>query len=141
MADRRSQEDQLASVSIFAEMSKRELKALRRLMTPVQVTEGRELTRQDEPGREFMVILEGTAVVKRNGRKVADLGPGDFLGELAVLSGAPRTATVVATSEMSLEVLNRRELMTMLDENPRVARKILVGAVKRLHDLETSKTA
>lgn len=141
MADRRSQEDQLASVSIFAEMSKRELKALRRLMTPVQVSEGRELTRQDEPGREFMVILEGTAVVRRNGRKVADLGPGDFLGELAVLSGAPRTATVVATSEMSLEVLNRRELMTMLDENPRVARKILVGAVKRLHDLETSKTA
>ncbi|MEQ8717809.1 MAG: cyclic nucleotide-binding domain-containing protein [Acidimicrobiales bacterium] len=122
-------------------MSKRELKALRRLMTPVQVSEGRELTRQDEPGREFMVILEGTAVVRRNGRKVADLGPGDFLGELAVLSGAPRTATVVATSEMSLEVLNRRELMTMLDENPRVARKILVGAVKRLHDLETSKTA
>lgn len=141
MADRKSQEDQLASVSIFAEMSRREIKALRRLMTPVQVREGRELTRQGEPGREFMVILDGTAVVRRNGRKVADLGPGDFLGELAVLSGAPRTATVVATSEMSLEILNRRELMTMLDENPRVARKILVGAVKRLHDLETSKTA
>lgn len=141
MARTRSKEEMLADVSIFAEMSKRELKSLRRLMTPVEVEEGRELTRQDEPGREFMIILEGTAVVRRNGRKIAELGPGDFLGELAVLSGAPRTATVVAASDMTLEVLNRRELMTMLDENPKVARKVLVAAVKRLHSLETSKTA
>ena len=137
MLKRDSMDDQLREVSIFSELSKKELKSVARLMTQLSVKEGRELTRQGEPGREFLIILEGTAVVNRDGRKVADLGPGDFLGELAVLSGAPRTATVVATSDMTLEALNRREFMAVLDESPKLAKKILIGAVKRLQDLET----
>lgn len=138
---RNQTDDRLREIPIFSELSKKELKAVSRLMTQVDVREGRALTRQGEVGREFMIILDGTAVVRRNGRKVADLGPGDFLGELAVLSGTPRTADVVATSPMSLETLNRREFMSLLDESAAIAKKILIGAVKRLHELDSSKTA
>ena len=91
---------------------------------------------QGTPGREFMIIAEGEASVRRNGRLIATLGPGDFFGELAVIAGVPRTATVTAESKMVVEALNRREFSSLLDESPKLARKILVGAVKRLHDLE-----
>lgn len=138
---RKNTDAELRSIPIFSELSKKELKTVSRLMTEVDITAGRTLTRQGEVGREFMVIVEGTAVVRRNGRKIAELGPGDFLGELAVLSGAPRTADVVATSDMVIETLNRREFMTLLDESAAIAKKILIGAVKRLQDLDSSKTA
>jgi len=130
----------LADIAIFSELSKRELKAVGRLMTELDLKEGARLTRQGEPGREFMIILDGTARVEIDDVTVAHLGPGDFLGELAVISGTPRTATVIATSPMTVEVLNRREFMTLLDESSSLGRKILVGAVKRLQDNERTKT-
>lgn len=126
----------LGDVELFSECSRRELKAISRLVTPVSVKAGKELTREGEPGREFMVIVEGEASVWRGGEKIADLGPGDFFGELAVVAGVPRTATVKAETDMTLEALNRREFSTLLDESPKLAKKILIGAVKRLHELE-----
>lgn len=130
----------LTKIPIFSELSKREIKSISRLMTEVAIKEGTKLTKQGEPGREFMIISEGTAVVDIDGSTVAHLGPGDFLGELAVLSGTPRSATVTATSPMVLEVLNRREFMALLDENAGLSRKILVAAVKRLQENERPKT-
>ncbi len=127
----------LAEIGIFSELSKRELKTVARLMTELDVKEG---ARQGEPGREFMIISTGTAKVEIDGQTVAHLGPGDFLGELAVISGTPRTATVTATSAMIIEVLNRREFMSLLDESANLGRKILVGAVKRLQANERTKT-
>ncbi len=138
---RNDTDDRLKSIPIFSELSKKELRAVSRLMTQIDVKEGRVLTREGEVGREFMIIMEGEAVVRRGGRKIATLGAGDFLGELAVLSGAPRTADVIAGSDMILETLNRREFMSLLDESGAIAKKILIGAVKRLHDLEKSKTS
>lgn len=137
----RNADDRLKEISIFSELSKKELRHVSKLMTEIDVKEGRALTREGEVGREFMIILEGEAAVRRGGRKIASLGPGDFLGELAVLSGAPRTADVIATSDMTLQTLNRREFMSLLDESGAIAKKILIGAVKRLHDLESSKTS
>jgi CRP/FNR family transcriptional regulator, cyclic AMP receptor protein len=126
----------LANIELFSELSSRELRDVAKLMTPVQVRAGRDLTVEGEPGREFMIILEGTATVRRNGRVIATLGPGDFFGEMAVIAGVPRTATVTADTDMTLEALNRREFSTLLDESPKLAKKILVGAVKRLYELE-----
>lgn len=134
-------DDHLSAIPIFSELSKRELKSLSRLMTQIQVEEGRDLTREGEIGREFMIISNGTADVRKNGRKVATLKKGDFLGELAVLSGAPRNATITTTSSCTLETLNRREFMSLLDESPKIAKKVLLGAVKRLHENSNSKTA
>lgn len=130
----------LAQIGIFSELSKRELKSVSKLMTELELTEGAVLTKQGEPGREFMIITSGTAKVEIDGVTVAHLGPGDFLGELAVISGTPRTATVTATSPMVLEILNRREFMTLLDESATLGRKILVGAVKRLQMNERTRT-
>jgi CRP-like cAMP-binding protein len=130
----------LAEIGIFSELSKRELKAVSRLMTELTIKEGATLTRQGEPGQEFMIISSGTAMVEIDGQTVAHLAAGEFLGELAVISGTPRTATVTATSPMIIEILNRREFMALLDESATLGRKILVGAVKRLQMNERTKT-
>ena len=139
MAPKKPQLD-LSAISIFSELSKKEQKAVAQLMTTVTAKPGSALTKEGDLGREFMIITDGTANVEIDGNVVARLSPGDFLGELAIISGAPRTATVTATSEMTLEVLNRREFMAMLDESTSVAKKILIGAVKRLQENESTKT-
>ena len=130
--------DTLPNIELFSELSKKELKNIAALMTPIQVKMGRVLTKEGDPGREFMIIIEGTATVKRKGRVLARLGPGDFFGELAIVAGVPRTATVIADTDMVIETLNRREFTSLLDESPRIAKKVLVGAVRRLHEIEES---
>ena len=82
----------LASISLFSELSAKECKAVGRLMTSVTVKPGRDLITEGDVGREFLVITEGEATVRRGGKVVARLGPGDFMGELAVIAGVPRTA-------------------------------------------------
>ena len=136
MSKDRDVDSTLANVGIFSELSSKELKKVSRLVTPVNVKAGKELTREGDPGREFMIIVEGTATVRKKGRKVATLGPGDFFGELAVLAGVPRTATVVADTDMVVDALNRREFSSLLDASPKLAKKILMGAVRRLHELD-----
>lgn len=128
--------EQLAEIELFSELTKKELRKVASYMTQITVKAGRDLTVQGQPGREFMIVAEGEATVRRNGRVIAQLKPGDFFGELAVIAGVPRTATVTADTDMVLEALNRREFSSMLDESAKLAKKILVGAVKRLHELE-----
>ena len=127
---------QLEAIELFSELSAKERNAISKLMTTVKVKAGKTLMAEGTPGREFMIILEGDATVRRQGKVIATVRPGDFLGELAVIAGVPRTATVTADTEMNVSVLNRREFSALLDEQPKLARKILVGAVKRLHTLE-----
>ena len=126
----------LETIELFSELNKKELKAVSRLMTSVNIKAGRDLMVEGQAGREFLVILEGEATVRRAGRVLAKVGQGDFLGELAVIAGVPRTATVTADTEMVVSVLNRREFGGLLDAQPKLAKKVLVGAVKRLHALE-----
>lgn len=130
--------EQLSEIELFSELPKRELKRIEALMNTVKVKVGRNIAVQGQPGREFMFVVDGEASVRRNGRVVARLWPGDFYGELSLVAGVPRSATVTADTEMELQVLSRRDVSTMLDESPMLARKILVGAAKRLHELEES---
>lgn len=131
-------EKHLESIELFSELSNRERKAVGRLMTTVNVKAGRDLMVEGTAGREFVIVIDGEATVRRKGKIIVRVGPGDFLGELAVIAGIPRTATVTADTDMTVSVLNRREFSSLLDEQPKLARKVLVGAVKRLHDLEPS---
>lgn len=126
----------LSQIGLFHELSAKEIKDVSRFLTRVNIPEGKDLTVEGEVGREFMIVVEGSASVRREGRLVATLGPGDFFGELAVIAGVPRTATVTANTPMVVEALNRRELSSLLDRSPKLARKILIGAVKRLHQIE-----
>ena len=126
----------LAKIPLFKECTKKELQAVSRLVTPINVKSGKVLTKEGDAGREFMIIASGTASVRRKGRKIATLGPGDFFGELALLAGVPRTATVIAESDMVVEALNRAEFATLLDESPSIARKVLSAVAKRSYDNE-----
>ena len=128
----------LAEIGLFAALSERERRRVGKLITPVRVEEGRVLTSEGAPGREFIVISEGSATVARGGHRIAQLGPGDFFGELSLVTGIPQTATVTADTDMVVNALNQREFRTLLDVNPALARKILMSAVCRLADLEHS---
>ena len=128
-------EDTLAEIELFSELSKQQRNQMASLMTPLRVPKGRVLTKQGAPGREFMIICEGTATVSRSGQELARLGPGDFFGELSLVAGIPRTATVTADTDMVLTALNPREFSSLLAGSPTLAKTILVGAVRRLYDL------
>lgn len=131
----------LSNVPIFSELSQTELRSITRLMTTTNVKKGKSLTKQGQIGREFIVILEGEASVVQNFRNVATLRPGDFFGERSVLTGEPRSATVTADTDMLVEVLTRRELLTLLDTKPVVAKKMLIGVLRRYQGLLTSLQA
>ena len=93
---------------------------------------GKVLWRQGTIGHEFCVIIEGTAEVARNGRRVATAGIGDFLGEIALIERVPRTATVTARTPLGFFVLTDQSLRTLLDQNPTVERKVLRALARRI---------
>ena len=128
----------LASIELFAGLSKKELAAIDRLMTPIDIKAGKEVIKEGTAGREAFIIVEGTASVWRDGKLIASVGKGAVLGEVALLANRARTATVQAETAMTVEVLNRREFEQLLDQNPAITRKLLVATAKRVHQLEPS---
>lgn len=123
---------EIKKVPLFSELSKSEVKSLAQLMTAVNINSGKTVVREGDVGREFMIILDGTASVSREGKKLATLGPGDFFGEMSLLGSGPRSATVTAETDLILEALNRREFASMLDKNPGIAEKVLSDAKDRV---------
>ncbi len=126
----------LSKIWMFSTSSARDLRTIRRALEEVTVPAGRVLCEEGTIGREFFLIVEGTAAVKRNGRKVATLGPGDYFGELALLDRRPRSATVVSETEMLLLVLGQRQFNGVLDAVPALARKMLAAMATRLREAD-----
>jgi CRP-like cAMP-binding protein len=122
----------LRTVPLFAQCSKRELGAIGGIADEIDLKEGTELTRQGKPGREFFVLIEGSADVLKNGRKVNSLKTGDFFGEIALVHNAPRTATVKATSPVHALVVTERNFRRLLKEQPEIQRKVLAALAERL---------
>jgi CRP-like cAMP-binding protein len=122
----------LRTVPLFAQCSKRELGAIGGIADEIDLKEGTELTRQGKPGREFFVLIEGSADVLKNGRKVNSLKTGDFFGEIALVHKAPRTATVKATSPVHALVVTERNFRRLLEEQPEIQRKVLAALAERL---------
>ena len=112
--------EHLASVPLFSACSKKELQLVARRAEDVTVEPGKVLVREGAAGAEFFVIVEGTAEVSRHGNKVAELGPGAFFGDLALLDKAPRNATVVAETPMRLLALDPGEFAQLLDIAPSI---------------------
>ena len=131
--------DHLAEVPLFSACSRKDLSLVARRGEDVHVGAGKVLVTEGAAGTQFFVIIEGTARVERHGRKVAELGPGGFFGDLALLDRAPRNATVVAQTPMELVVLGQREFSGLIDDVPGFARKLLAGLARRLreHDAKT----
>ena len=119
-------------VPLFSRCSKDELREVASVADEVDLREGRELTREGARGREFFVLVEGTADVRKNGRKINTLQSGDFFGEIALVSKAPRTATVVATSPIRALVITDRAFRQLLDHSPQIQVKVLEALAERL---------
>lgn len=137
MARRDAYIDHLARVPLFSTCSKDELRKLSRRTSDIPVSEGHVLVREGERGLEFFVIVSGRAKVTRRGRKVGEVGPGDFFGELALLVDADRNATVTALTPMEAIVLSRREFEAALADAPRMTRKIMAGMAARLAEFDS----
>ena len=123
----------LKSVPLFAGCSKNELRALAKTADEIDLRQGTVLTREGRPGREFFVLIDGTAEVTKKGKKIADLGPGDWLGEIALITDSPRTATVTATSAVDVLVITDRRFRTVVETMPSIALKVLACVGERLN--------
>jgi CRP-like cAMP-binding protein len=123
----------LAAVPMFQALSQKELTLVGKLAEDLKVDAGEALVHEGRREGEFYLIVEGKAKVTRKGRTVANLGPGDYFGELALLDPGPRNATVVAETPMEVLELGQREFASLLNEVPAISRKLLVGMARRLH--------
>jgi CRP-like cAMP-binding protein len=125
----------LAKVPIFSECSKRELAIIARASKVVVHKEGTVIAREGERGVGLFLILEGQCVVTIGGKTKAKLGPGDFFGEVALLDGGPRTATVTALSPLKLVGITGWVFRGLLMEHPSIALKTLEAVAGRLRSV------
>jgi CRP/FNR family cyclic AMP-dependent transcriptional regulator len=128
--------DHLTQVPLFSACSRKDLQKVAHRAKDVRIAAGTTIVTEGDDGDEFFVILDGTATVRRHGRKITTLGPGSGFGELALLERALRNATVVADTDMELVVVGRREFATLLDEVFGFARKMLAGTAHRLREAD-----
>jgi CRP-like cAMP-binding protein len=126
----------IASVPLFTGFNRREIEAVGRLMDEVDVKDGRVLIREGAAGREFFIVISGTVRVERNGRKINELGPGDFMGEIALIDRGPRTATVIAAEPCRLLVLDIGGFRTLVSKYPSVQGKIMKALAERLREAQ-----
>jgi CRP/FNR family cyclic AMP-dependent transcriptional regulator len=131
--------DWLKKVPLFSGLSRRELDLVARGTTDVVRTDrGKVLTRQGALGEEFLLIVDGSARVERDGRPIARLDVGDFFGEMSLIDGKPRSASVIAETPVTLLVVDGRSFGCLLDAVPGVRRKISVTLCQRLRAADTA---
>jgi CRP/FNR family cyclic AMP-dependent transcriptional regulator len=128
-------DERLAKVPLFAECRKRDLSFISALLRERTFPAGTELTTEGQPGDEFMIIFDGSVTAAQHGQPVAQLGPGDFFGEIALLDGGPRTATITADTEVTVGIIGRREWQDLLAQ-PGVAEQLLKALAQRIHASE-----
>jgi CRP-like cAMP-binding protein len=131
----------LQKVDIFADCTRKQMKAVAAISRVMEVPSGTVLTRAGEPGEEFFFILDGAAMVEVTRRKRVRLMPGEFFGEMSLLDGEPRSATVRAETDMRLLLIQRRNFQSLLSEVPELTRSILIVLSRRLRDLERALNA
>ena len=134
MLGRDAKVELLKSVPLFAGCSKTELRRLAATADEIDVREGYVLMREGRPGREFFVLIEGKVQVTRSEKKLSELGPGDWFGEIALLTKVPRTASVVATSAVRALVVTDRAFRQLVETMPSIAIKVLASLGDRLAD-------
>ena len=122
----------IRQVPLFSRCSRAELKEIAKLADEIDLRQGKEMTREGAPGREFFVLLDGTADVRKKGRKINTLGAGDFFGEISLVSRQPRTATVTATSPVRALVVTDYSFRHLLDESPQIKTKVMEAMAERL---------
>jgi CRP-like cAMP-binding protein len=122
----------IKGIPLFKHCSKKELGAIASLADELDLRDGAMLTREGKGGREFFVIVEGSADVLKKGKRVNSVHEGDFIGEISLVTGQPRTASVQATSPIRVLVITNRNFSKLLDQSPEIQRKILLAMAERL---------
>jgi CRP-like cAMP-binding protein len=128
----------LQKVDIFADCTKKQLKAVAAISRVIEAPAGTVLTRAGEPGEEFFFILDGAATVEVTRRKRVRLMPGEFFGEMSLLDGGPRSATVKAETDLRVLVINRAHFWELIRAVPELTQQMLVGLSRRLRAVETT---
>jgi CRP/FNR family cyclic AMP-dependent transcriptional regulator len=124
----------LSTIWLFSSCSAKEINTIRRSLEAEMAQRGKVLVEQGDIGQEFYLIVAGQAAVKRNNRRTATIGPGDYFGELALLDRRPRSATVTAETDMELLILGQRQFNSILDTIPSLSRKLLATMATRLRE-------
>jgi CRP/FNR family cyclic AMP-dependent transcriptional regulator len=126
----------LSGVPLFADLPKRHLQRLAREADELTFAPGEQIVREGSLGETLFVVMEGRAKVTRNGRRVGEVLPGDFFGELSAIDGGPRTASITAVTPVRVVRLFRRTLRKLLEDEPQLTVKILDGVVRRIRQVE-----
>jgi CRP-like cAMP-binding protein len=127
----------LAQTRLFSLCTKKELRTVAKVAKVRSIAKGVRLMEEGEPGDSMYVILSGIARVSRRGRKVAALGGGDAVGELALLGRAPRNATVDAESDLQVAEISRRSLSRLIHDVPSFSIKLLEALAARVRELDS----
>lgn len=136
MASTKTTIDHLRRIPLFSECSAKELALVVSNSTERVLKAGTIIMDQGQTGREAYVILEGTATIRRSGKKVSTAGVGSVIGELSLLDKGPRTATVVAETDVRLLVVSERALTRAIDNIPAISRKLLKALATRVRELD-----
>jgi CRP-like cAMP-binding protein len=126
--------DILNKVPLFSGLSKRAMNEIAKIADEIDLPAGKELIREGDPGRQFFVLLDGEAEVRRKGRKVNTLGAGDFFGEISLVTERPTTAAVTLTEPSSALVISRPAFRRMLLAQPGVQLQVLETLAERVLD-------
>jgi CRP/FNR family cyclic AMP-dependent transcriptional regulator len=124
--------DAIKAVPLFNKLSKKGLQEVAGVADEIDLPEGKALTTEGERGREFFVLLDGEAEVRQGDKRIATLGKGDFLGEIALVTKLPRTATVTTTSPVRALVITDRDFSSLIKRSPEVGQGVLEALGERL---------
>lgn len=128
----------LRKVPLFQGLSRKDLELVERLTDEIDVPAGKVLIKEGATGHEFFIVVDGSLRVERDGQLLRKLGPGDFAGEIALIDGGPRTATVVADAPSRLLVVGHREFFGLLAEYPDIQIQVLQALARRVRVSEPS---
>ena len=136
MASKRAYLDHLRNVPLFSACTNKELETIARATDEITLPAGHVLTDQGQTGREAFIIVDGSATVRRNGKKVATLEKGAVVGELSLLDHGPRTATVTTDAETTVLVLDQRHFLAVLDDVPSLSHKLLAALAGKVREFD-----
>ena len=124
--------DLIRHVPLFSGCSKKELERISMIADEIDFRSGKTLIKEGASGREFFVLAEGTAEISRKGKRIDTAGPGEFFGEMALLTDQPRNATVTTTSDVDALVITASSFRSLVESNPLIALKVMRAVADRL---------
>jgi CRP/FNR family transcriptional regulator, cyclic AMP receptor protein len=136
MASKKAYLEHLGRIPLFSACTSKDLEKIAKAGDEVVMPAGSLIVDQGQTGREAFVLMAGRATVRRNGKKVATIEPGAVIGELSLLDHGPRTATVVADTDVTLFVISQRHFLGVIDDVPALAHKLLASLASRIRELD-----